>query len=65
MNQPSDEALKNMLIFLLKTSVPRLIAKRINRKSAIINHLNNYLHLLRQVFLWEGKIKKTGLLSQS
>ncbi|MEX3743683.1 MULTISPECIES: hypothetical protein [Lysinibacillus] len=65
MNQPSDEAFKNMLRFLLKTSVPRLIAKRINRKRAIINHLNNYLHLLRQVFLWKGKIKRTGLLSQS
>ncbi|MGE7949703.1 hypothetical protein [Lysinibacillus sp. NPDC093688] len=28
MNKPSDEALKNMLRFLLKTGVPRLIAKR-------------------------------------
>ncbi|MGN4127988.1 hypothetical protein ACMGD3_23740 [Lysinibacillus sphaericus] len=26
-NQPSDEALKNMLRFLLKTSVPRMLAR--------------------------------------
>lgn len=28
MNQPSDEALTNMIKFLLKTSVPRILAKR-------------------------------------
>ena len=27
-NQPSDEALRNMIRFLLKTSVPRLVAKK-------------------------------------
>jgi hypothetical protein len=27
MNQPSDEALKKLLKFLLETSVPRIIAK--------------------------------------
>jgi len=58
MNQPSDEAFKNMLRFLLKTSVPRLIAKRINRKRAIINYLNNYLYpiiLNNDIILKRGK----------
>lgn len=27
-NQPSEEALRNLIRFLLKTSVPRIIAKR-------------------------------------
>lgn len=28
MNQPSDEAMRNLLAFLLKTSAPRIIAKQ-------------------------------------
>lgn len=40
MNQPSEQALRNMIRFLLKTSVPRILAekeKEAAEKEAAIN----------------------------
>ncbi|WP_437829017.1 hypothetical protein ACQRXC_15045 [Niallia taxi] len=43
MNQPSDEALKNLLRFLLNTSVPRILEERNleHKQKGESNELNN------------------------
>ena len=38
MNQPSDEAMKKLYLFLLKTSIPRILEEE---KKGETNELNN------------------------